>query len=544
MLQDGDEDMQQLLSESLSDNRRTYQESNSVIKTWKLSFDQIIKQNPRAAQILSLMAMFDRQGIPSNLLKHQEEPKCVFIQALGTLQSFSLITKVASTETYGMHRLVQLSTQAWLEIQNTTTIWRYEALHVLAEQFPNGSYFEYWQDCENLLPHARAILQYQCLSDDACLDRAILLENLACFDYAQGRYETALFEAKEASKKFEHLWGLESPKKFSSSTTYAKCLDARGERQKALQLLRKSSAAQEQMLGPDHPETLRSISSLAWNLYAQNKYHEAEALQRRILALKEDSFGLTDSTTLWSMGNLAVTLVSLEKYQEAEELQRKTLLAQERVLVTNHPDTIKTRHNLAWSLSWRKKWNEATEQYRLVLLSREKVLGAEKPSTLKSRHGLAWCLYKQAKYEEAIQHYRIVLTAKENSTGQEGDSIEITRCRSDYAWCLSRLNYWDEAVKQFQRIFASKVWMEALDSLDIMRSRHNLAWCLSNLKRYDEAVEQYRVILAWNLKASSIEDSGMCMDAAKVEKGFSFCLKQLELSRMEDTIEPDGGNHT
>ncbi len=403
MLQDGDEDMQQLLSKSLSDNRRTDQESNSVIKTWKLSFDQITKQNPRAAQMLSLMAMFDRQGIPSNLLKRQEEPKRVFIQALGTLQSFSLIAKVANTETYEMHRLVQLSTQAWLEVQNTTTNWRNKALHVLAEHFPNGSYFEYWQDCETLLPHARAILQYQCFSDDACLDCAKLLENLACFDYTQGRYDTALVESREASEKFARLLGSESPSTFSSTTTYARCLAARGERQKALQLLRKSSAAQEQMFGPNHPETLKSTSSLAWNLYAQNKYHEAEVLQRRILALKESSLGLTDSTTLWSMGNLAVTLVSLEKYQEAEELQRKTLLAQERVLVPNHPDTIKTRHNLAWSFSRRKKWDEATEQYRLVLSSREKVLGAEKPETLKSRHGVAWCLYNQAKYDEAIQ---------------------------------------------------------------------------------------------------------------------------------------------
>ncbi len=86
--------------------------------------------------------------------------------------------------------------------------------------------------------------------------------------------------------------------------------------------------------------------------------------------------------------------------------------------------------------------------------------------------------------------------------------------------------------------------MEAFDSLDIMRSRHNLAWCLSNLKRYDEAVEQYRVILAWNLNASLVEDSGMRMDAAKVEKGLSYCLEQLALSRKEDMITADGVNHT
>ena len=265
MLQNGDEEMQELLSESLSDNRRTDQESNSVIKTWKLSFDQITKQNPRAAQLLSLMAMFDRQGIPVNLLRHTEEPKRAFIQAVATLQNFSLITKGARTDTYEMHRLVQLSTQAWLDIQNTTSIWRHKALTVLAGNFLNGAYFENWHNCETLLPHARAMLQHGFDLDDPCIDRAKLLESLACYDLSQGRYESAVVEANEAMNALEHLRGSNSPEMFTSMTTYAKCLNLLGEKQKALELLRRSSAAQELMLGPHHSETLRSISSLAWS---------------------------------------------------------------------------------------------------------------------------------------------------------------------------------------------------------------------------------------------------------------------------------------
>ena len=145
MLQDGDEDMQELLSESLCDDRRTDRESNSVIKTWKLSFDQITKQNPRAAQMLSLMAMFGRQGIPSTLLKHKDEPKRVFIQALAVLQNFSLVTKGRQADTYDMHRLIQLSTQAWLEVQKSTTIWRHEALHIMVAQFFNGNKVDNWR---------------------------------------------------------------------------------------------------------------------------------------------------------------------------------------------------------------------------------------------------------------------------------------------------------------------------------------------------------------------------------------------------------------
>ena len=122
MLLDGDEDMQELLSKGLSDNRRTDQKSNSIIKNWKLSSVQITKQNTQAAELLLSMAIFDRQGIPSKLLTHREEPKLVFIEVSTTLQKFSLITKGGHTNTYEMHRLIQLSTQAWLEVQSTTVI--------------------------------------------------------------------------------------------------------------------------------------------------------------------------------------------------------------------------------------------------------------------------------------------------------------------------------------------------------------------------------------------------------------------------------------
>ena len=89
ILQDSDEEMQKLLSESLSDHRRMNHESNSVIKTWKLSSEQIVKQNPRAAEILSLMSIFNREGIPSVLLNYNGESKRIFSDAIATLRNFS-----------------------------------------------------------------------------------------------------------------------------------------------------------------------------------------------------------------------------------------------------------------------------------------------------------------------------------------------------------------------------------------------------------------------------------------------------------------------
>ena len=133
-LRTDDSDMKDLLSEDLEDPRRDWETKNSVIRTWKLSFDQITKQKPRAAEILSLMAVLDRRGIPKTLLRRSDERGIEFTTALGTLQAFSLITSEKGGAILEMHRLVQLSTQKWLELQGGITRWQEEALRILSEK--------------------------------------------------------------------------------------------------------------------------------------------------------------------------------------------------------------------------------------------------------------------------------------------------------------------------------------------------------------------------------------------------------------------------
>jgi hypothetical protein len=53
-----------LLDEESGDLRWDPGVPNSVIRTWQISFDQIKRKWPSAAELLSLMAMLDRQGIP------------------------------------------------------------------------------------------------------------------------------------------------------------------------------------------------------------------------------------------------------------------------------------------------------------------------------------------------------------------------------------------------------------------------------------------------------------------------------------------------
>lgn len=54
-----DLELVRFLNEDSGDVRRDSESSNSVMKTWKISFDQIRRQKRRAADVLSLMALLD-----------------------------------------------------------------------------------------------------------------------------------------------------------------------------------------------------------------------------------------------------------------------------------------------------------------------------------------------------------------------------------------------------------------------------------------------------------------------------------------------------
>jgi hypothetical protein len=98
-----DSELQELLSQDLGDSRRDLDIQNSIVRTWKLSFDQISRQKPRAAELLSLMSVLDRQGIPKTLLWKDDKQGIEFITALGTLQAFSLISIGKGGTNYRMH---------------------------------------------------------------------------------------------------------------------------------------------------------------------------------------------------------------------------------------------------------------------------------------------------------------------------------------------------------------------------------------------------------------------------------------------------------
>lgn len=195
------EDAEEFLDEELDDARRDGESVNSVFRSWKLSFDQIKQQKPRAAELLSTLAMFDHQSIPKSLLKDIPE----LTTSLNVLLSFSLVTARAGSQGFQIHRLVHRFIKIALHNENATRRWQEAVLACLSKNYPTEIGVAEGPVCDALAPHVHVITSYEYKSNEARLDLAHLLCWAADFDIERGMYSQALQRAGESLDIFQEL---------------------------------------------------------------------------------------------------------------------------------------------------------------------------------------------------------------------------------------------------------------------------------------------------------------------------------------------------
>jgi tetratricopeptide (TPR) repeat protein len=343
-------DRARLLKKDVGDSRRDGRASNSIIATWQISFEHIRQEVPAAARLLSLMSLFDRQGIPESLLHDQyatdedkvdDEEGADFDDDINTLASYSLVEMSgADGSEFEMHRLVQYSTKKWLELSGELEGWKERYVALMDRSYPVGEHAN-WKVCQALFPHAQAAA-----------------------DSRPGNAEVKALEAW-ASVLYKAAW-------------YA---DEMGQYEAARAMNQSALEARKKVLGREHPDTLASMNNLALVLDSQGKYEEAEAMHRQTLATREKVLGREHPSTLASMNNLAGVLNRQGKYEEAEAMHRQTLATREKVLGREHPDTLTSVYCLAHLLAKEHKFEESLNLYQRACKGYSKVLGEHHPTT-------------------------------------------------------------------------------------------------------------------------------------------------------------------
>ncbi|OBT60411.1 hypothetical protein VE03_10205 [Pseudogymnoascus sp. 23342-1-I1] len=499
-----------LNSNETKDLRRDHSIRHAVITTWQISFDQIQLTWPEAADMLALMSMFDRQSIPERLL-HNNTDQLLFEDSIAPLINFSLIREHEGG-TFEMHRLVQLSTRKWVELNGQLEKWRGEAIKVTARLFPNGDY-ETWSDCQILLPHVRMVMSSKATDQQDLLGVAEINTKLGWYYIQKGETIQAEPILQEAIVVRERELGVNHPDTFTSVSYLGLVLEKQGKYEEADTMHRRALEGREKALGGGHPHTLASVNNLGLVLEKQGKYQEAEAMHWRALEGSEKVLGVEHPETLTSVNNLALVLSRQGKYEEAEVMHRRDLQGSEKVLGVEHPHTLAGVCNLGSVLLKQGKYEESAVMHWRALEGYEKVLGVEHPDTITSVSNLGMLLKKQRKYEESEMMHRRALEGREKALMVEHPHTLASV--SNLGSMLLRQGKYKEAEIMHRRALEGREKVLGVEHPHSLTSMANLASTLWSQRQWKEAEDMEMQVMEIRQRVLGHEhpDTLMAMDS-------------------------------
>jgi tetratricopeptide (TPR) repeat protein len=383
MLRTGKADTFDLLKEGIHDPSRDYEIQNSVFQTWKLSFQQISKQTPRAAEILSLMATLDRHAIPAALLRQAGEPELGFIGAIQKLKAFHLISEEIKISVFSIHSLVQLSVQKWLDHRKELSRWQKAALLTVSDHCP--SWYKDLGAWRTIIPHIGMVLQNE-FEDKACLvTRARLLTRFGRYNCRQENFEIADVQSSEAISIREKFLGPNHVRTLGALAGLGTVYWRQGKATEAevvfLRILR-----YEDELGPKKTQNI--VNKLGAVYYDQGRFEDAMALYQRALTRYRNSTDPLDLQTLTTLNNVANIYWRQGRLGDAETLVREVLMRKEKILGNEHPATFEPLMNLGHIYRAQGKFSEMEDMFRQALERSEKSLGLEDKNTLAAAYEL------------------------------------------------------------------------------------------------------------------------------------------------------------
>ena len=524
LYKDSDETQMDLLSEPFVTLGRDSAVHNAVVTTFIVSINQIKERDPKAIEILCLVAFVDQHDVPKSLIQGKLKRPLELTKALGTLKSFSLIT-TNERGNFSLHRLVQLVMRKWLIIEEKFENQAIQAMDIVAGLFPNAT-FEQWSTCAAYLPHAQSILNFVPELHDKLLRRRLYLqEGIAYYLWTQGYYDEGekldLLIVEENKKEF----GMEHPETLESIAGLAATYENHGKWAEAAKLDEHVFETRAKNLGPTHSLTLTSKIVLAKSYNKQGRTNEAESLMLEVLETSQSLFGEEHESTIDTMANLgsiyidtgqleqadelitqvfdwrrntygtehihtldtATTLgvlyIEQDELQAAEELIIQTIEVQERKLGSKHPDALTSKSNLATVYQSKQEWERAEELALDVIKDYSTRLGSTHYDTLKAKLKLVDIWFHRGLMEQSDELEDKVMNDSDRSLGS--DHPFTLECIHEVALTQRRQCRDKEAVELMRKVVSRREKVlgpfhdETLMSFEILCD-----WC-----GQDEAIE-------------------------------------------------------
>ena len=484
-------DAEEFLHEELDDSRRDEDSINSVYRTLKLSYDQIKEQKPRAAELLCLLAMLDRQSIPKSLLKVAE-----VTTSLGVLQSFNLVTSRAGLQSFQMHRLVQSFVRISVQRDNAACKWQEKALACVSKDYPTEIGVAEWPICDALAPHVHIVTGYEYKSTEARLDLAHLLCWAADFDIERGMYTQALERAKWSRELFRELVPEDDERLAAATWLYGRLRYYQAQNAKdadvAEELLEKAlSIARYPSL--TYGETAFELSHLC---YDQGNEKRCLEMGKASFECWKDSEGPNSVRTLDNMHDYALELALLGHEEEGIAMWQEIMERCPASDASENTKTVFTYRSMAGIAEFQDDAAMAEVFYADLAKISETLYYSEHVHVLDYRLSHAEQIMRQGRLDEAT---RLSESIWANNSGHSEWRICAGCLQIIAECCRSRASYSKEQEYRLRilEMHEKKLGRDHRDTIDVTQ---DLADCYLSNQKYSEARDQYLKVLSWRNK--------------------------------------------
>ncbi|RDW59079.1 hypothetical protein BP5796_12003 [Coleophoma crateriformis] len=492
LLADQEEQVIDLLSEEFEDEWRYRDLKNPVAVTWLISFEQIRRRDTLAAEYLSFMCCVEPKDIPQSILPPGPSRKKE-MEAIGTLDAYSFVTKRPTDLALDLHRLVHLSMRNWLRKESSLAKSIERVIVRLEEVFPDSDEHEKRKVWRTYLPHARYVLDSDLVDKDHQMRTDLLWRYGKCL-HEDGRWNEAEAIVTEVLGIYKRVLGVDHPNTLTSMALLASTYRNQGRWDAAEELDVQVLETSKKKLGADHPDTLTSMANLASTYRNQGRWDAAEELEVQVLETSKKKLGADHPNTLTSMANLASTLWNQGWWDAAEELEVQVLETSKKKLGADHPDTLTSMANLASTLWNQGRWDAAEELDVQVLETRKKKLGADHPDTLTSMANLASTLWNQGRWDAAEELEVQVLETRKKKLGADHPSTLTSM--ANLASTYRNQGRWDAAEELEVQVLETRKKKLGADHPDTLTSMDELAITWRGQGRNDEALQLLEECLA------------------------------------------------
>ena len=463
--------------------------SNSVLKTWFISFKHIRDKNPDAAENLCFMSLVFGHEIPMDYLlcgfeidPHEVE------RSIGPLIEFSLIT-VSTGGTFSIHRLVQLSVRHWLHT-NDDFIRNVEiAVSVLSIRFPYAQQ-DNWRTCELLMPHADVVLAYDFSTPHALEHQSLLFSDTARYFHSRGNWSLSLERASKALEiSTTHFGANFHVTRYKAEILIALAHDGLGNNQQAETFARSLATSARQSYTQSDKRMMGAIHVLGGILTSCGKYKEAEVAMREALQLRESHLGIDNTQTLDSLAGLANILARLSDFPMACQMHESLVARSTKAQGPMHSQTLVYIIDYSSTLISMGRLGEAEMLLRDMYLNRVESLTEDHPDTILNLANYVLVLTFQGKVTEAqeLNDHALDLTRKNHSEGK--NSLLLLHNRGHIKMKMDKVK---EAKKILEEIVQLRREHLGVMHPETLLSIHELGRCefmLGNNKAAESSLE-------------------------------------------------------